>query len=171
MPKGKTYKDVQSAAYDIAMTIEDYLSTEGVNWLVKIFKTNVIRTVYRRKPSTFYRRTDSFKDSIRGRNTIKGKHGMTYGFELMAFADTNSMEPHHTSWASGKEWYGNINVDSRLEDWLNYGHAGMGVHYKPAKFIEKTEQMIKNPKGLIAGLHTHLRKSGFSVVKNGADLV
>lgn len=152
---------MQSASYDIYRIVERYLMTDGMAWLVGKLKTNIVRTVYRRKVSPVYTRTNAFRDSVRGRALDKGKQGMSYVLEIIAYPDPTDMNPSHTSWASGSEDWNGINVDQHLTNWLEKGHGGMGVHYKPARFIEKTEEEIDDPKGFYRGMLASLGKAGF----------
>lgn len=167
----KTFNSIEEAIFDIQNIVQQYLATDGITWIVGKLKSSIIRTVYSRKISEAYNRTGAFKESVRGRFVNHGKHGNSWNFELMAFPDDSLMEPHHTSWVSGNEFYGNKRVDHHISEWLDKGHGGMGVRYKPAKFIEKTEQTIKDPKGLIRGIQATLRKNGYKVLSYGDDFV
>lgn len=161
MANKKYFESVEEAVFDIQKLVEQYLLTDGITWIVSKLKTNIIRTVYSRKPSDDYDRTDSFRNSVSGRVVVNGKQGNSWNFELRAFPDPNKMEPNHTSWATGQR------VDNRLTDWLDQGHGGMGVIYRPAKFIEKTEEQVKDPRGLVRGLNATLRKNGYNVSATG----
>ena len=167
----KVFNSVEEACFDISKVIERYLETEGIDWMVKTLKTNIIRTVYARKPSDSYDRTDAFKESVRGRLTMMGKNRNSWSWGLMSFADPEMMSPNHISWVSKTDKYKGDKVDRKISDWLDKGHGGMGVVYRPARFIEKSEQIVKDPRGLIRGLHAYLRKNGYPIIKDGQDLI
>jgi hypothetical protein len=104
------------------------------------------------------------KTNVQQRRVLdKGKQGTEYRLEIMAYPDPTDMNPPHVSWNKNTTSWRGRSIDENMTNWLENGHGGMGVKYRAAKFIEKTEEEIDKPNGLLSGMRASLRKAGFKV--------
>lgn len=162
----RTFDELWQAIEAIYDDVDEFLISEGMAWLVGKLKTNIVRTVYRRTQKT-YQRTNSFKNSVRGRVLDKGRYGNAFHFEVIAFPDPTDMNPRHKSWINNSEDYFGIDVNEGLSDWLDQGHTiynsgGIPVgYYRGTGFMKKTEAEIEDPKGFMRILLSNLKKKGY----------